>query len=236
MKDLKFKFAIFFLLFYSLSGYLFAFLFKSQVLATFLWNLIVAIVAGYFYILHFQTKKKVDIKRFCLCAIGLIGIWLISQYNAQIMQEATGIKIKTLEPKENEMVLYYISSLLLSPIAEEFLFRGILFECFGEQGLAAILFSSICFGASHGSFPHSIAAALVGIFFCIVYVYSERLWVPILFHILFNLVAVYVTVDFGHPIVLVLTDIVLVAFYYYVIKYLELKGYFKKYNNYKTKK
>lgn len=231
MKDFKFKSAIFFLLYYSLSGYFFTWIFKSQVLATMLWNASMVVVAGWFYLKNFKYKNKVSATKIGVCLIALAVIWLISQYNAQVMQEATGIKIKSLEVKRGEFPLYYLSSLLLAPIAEELIFRGILFECFKEQGLAAILFSSICFGASHGSFPHSIAAALVGIFFCIIYVYSGRLWIPIVCHILFNLVAVFVTVDFGNLFVMIMVDIVLAVIYYLVIKEMEEKKMFNITNN-----
>ncbi len=76
---------------------------------------------------------------------------------------------------------------LLSGLAEELLFRGVL------QAEIGLCFASILFGAAHvwskAAIAYGVYAAIVGLFFGITYLWSGNLWTPTLAHMVNNLAA-----------------------------------------------
>ena len=76
---------------------------------------------------------------------------------------------------------------LVSGLAEELLFRGIL------QAEIGIWLSSILFGAAHvwrkTAIVYGLYAAAVGLFFGAIYLWSDNLWVPTLAHMVNNFAA-----------------------------------------------
>ncbi|MCP4399947.1 MAG: CPBP family intramembrane metalloprotease [bacterium] len=76
---------------------------------------------------------------------------------------------------------------LVSGLAEELLFRGVL------QAEIGIWFSSILFGAAHvwrkAAIVYGIYAAAIGLFFGAIYLWSGNLWVPALAHMVNNFAA-----------------------------------------------
>lgn len=80
---------------------------------------------------------------------------------------------------------------LLAPIAEELLFRGILYgycrKCLGI--LQGMLLSAVLFGALHMNMVQSLYGFLFGFLFAYLYEYFGAVWVPIALHILHNLLA-----------------------------------------------
>ncbi len=92
---------------------------------------------------------------------------------------------------EDIVSIYFLSIVILSPIIEELLFRGIFlrrlnFE-FNNLTLA-ILVSSLLFGICH-NFGGILGAILFGICVSILYVKSKNILVPILAHFLNNLIS-----------------------------------------------
>jgi membrane protease YdiL (CAAX protease family) len=81
---------------------------------------------------------------------------------------------------------------VLAPVAEEFVFRGLLYgwlRGFLPFALVAIL-TSVLFGLAHGEWAHAIAAGLLGLALATIREYSGSLWPPIVAHVVNNLVAV----------------------------------------------
>lgn len=87
--------------------------------------------------------------------------------------------------------LFAFLSIVAAPVAEELLFRGILYQYFRPvMGVAAgAVVSSLVFGASHGTVPH----VLIGLFFgtaqCFLFEYSGQIWWNILVHSLVNVLS-----------------------------------------------
>jgi hypothetical protein len=83
---------------------------------------------------------------------------------------------------------------LLPGLSEELLFRGVMLPAFGYS-YAAVIISSICFGVLHLSgsqqWPYVIWASIVGILLGCSAVFSHNLLVPIVAHILTNLISSY---------------------------------------------
>jgi uncharacterized protein len=83
---------------------------------------------------------------------------------------------------------------LLPGLSEELLFRGVMLPAFGYNG-AAVIISSTCFGILHLSgsqqWPYVVWASIVGILLGCSALLSGNLLVPIVAHILTNLISSY---------------------------------------------
>lgn len=81
-----------------------------------------------------------------------------------------------------------LSVVLVGPIVEELLFRGIMFHYLEKikTGWFPIVFSGIAFGVWHGEPVQVVYAALLGILLGIVYARVRNLKIPIILHILNN--------------------------------------------------
>ncbi|NMG06066.1 CPBP family intramembrane glutamic endopeptidase [Brasilonema sp. UFV-L1] len=83
---------------------------------------------------------------------------------------------------------------LLPGLSEELLFRGVMLPAFGFSHVAVII-SSVCFGILHLSgsqqWPYVIWASIVGILLGYGALWSGNLLVPIVAHILTNLISSY---------------------------------------------
>jgi len=79
----------------------------------------------------------------------------------------------------------------LSPMAEEVLFRGILYNCMRHlvDAKMAIIVSSLIFGLYHGNWVQGVYAFLMGCLIAYSYEYFGSFKVPVFLHILFNLLA-----------------------------------------------
>jgi len=78
---------------------------------------------------------------------------------------------------------------IIAPIAEEFIFRGLLFKRMRDRMdfPAAMLFSSFIFGAIHGNMIQFIYASILGMMMAWLYERYQSLWLPMIFHVLANL-------------------------------------------------
>lgn len=97
--------------------------------------------------------------------------------------------------------LEIVTSVIVAPIAEEFVFRGVLIHAWtAKWGLrSAILLSSLMFGFLHFN---PIGVSIAGIIFALLYLKTRTLFVPIVAHAMNNsivfilpLLATLVTVD-----------------------------------------
>lgn len=87
-------------------------------------------------------------------------------------------------------VLTVISVVIVAPVAEEFIFRGVILHRFAAKWgvTSAILLSSCLFGIAHMNI-HAISIGVSFIFVALVYIQTQSLIVPIAFHAINNLIA-----------------------------------------------
>lgn len=105
----------------------------------------------------------------------------------------------------------FISTVIVSPISEELLFRGVLFNRLKiiTPTIFSILISSLLFGALH-SFGNIISAFVFGICMAILYIKTENICVPILAHFFNNLFAETIRIfDYNH--ILFTDNLVMIA-------------------------
>lgn len=82
-----------------------------------------------------------------------------------------------------------ISTVILAPIVEELMFRGMIINRLMSKfpAWAAVLVSAIAFGALHLNLTQGIFAGLIGIAFGVVYIKTRSLWLCIFAHAANNL-------------------------------------------------
>lgn len=126
--------------------------------------------------MHIFNKKKVLIASLFLFSLLPIAWWLGE------------LKFEISVP--HWWWLFVLNNLLLTCVAEEAFFRGFLQQLFSKRFglLIGIAITSLLFGFAHlgGGFVLVCFSALAGICYGLIYHYSSRLWVAVLFHFLFN--------------------------------------------------
>jgi membrane protease YdiL (CAAX protease family) len=98
--------------------------------------------------------------------------------------------IRTKLPEEKlAIILFFLIGGVVAPVAEEFLFRGIIYGFFRRWGVVtAVIVSMIIFVLAHAIVSRiPITQAVGGILFALAYEIEGNLMVPITIHILGNL-------------------------------------------------
>lgn len=142
----------------------------------------------------FTNSKKITWGRFLmikgLLIIMSISIMLAFQYIIALAGSASYIEelYSSADPTTKISPIYMIlNTVLLAPIVEEFLFRGYLFNKWGETiGVKkAMFFTSLLFSVLH--FQSGFVGQFIdGLFYCIVYMKTKNLIVPMILHIFHN--------------------------------------------------
>ncbi|CEN22558.1 type II CAAX endopeptidase family protein [Paraclostridium sordellii] len=99
-----------------------------------------------------------------------------NQTNTQILDQSSSI-------------VNLICSIILIPICEEIMFRGIIFNFFRKNYslTVSIILQALLFGISHGNFLQGIYTFIGGIILALIYVYCDSNIGNMLLHIIFNL-------------------------------------------------
>ena len=147
--------------------------------------------------------KKVKKGYFVPLVLIATAVSLISNYMADILLNnlsLIGIKTKyppSFEAAENsplEALLTILSVAIIPPLAEEFLFRGIILNKLKPFGINfAIFTSSLLFGLMHGNLVQTPFAFVVGMAFAYVTVKSGSILPSIISHFLINFSSVMVS-------------------------------------------
>lgn len=89
---------------------------------------------------------------------------------------------------EDPYIWVFLSVVLLGPIVEEILFRGIIHNLIKKvtHPIVAIVISGLLFGIWHGEPIQVVYTAIFGIALAVIYEYSGSLWITIGMHILNN--------------------------------------------------
>jgi membrane protease YdiL (CAAX protease family) len=161
-----------------------------------------AIMIPIAYLLFRNDKKKENIK-YEKFNIGLFGLVIVLAAMACLggNQLLSISKLDVIFPGFNDvqealyggsLVMEVLAAVILAPIVEELLFRGLVFKRLnGYMGkLPAMILSSLFFGIYHGNVVQGVYAFTVGMVFVFIYDRYKTLLAPILAHILANLVSV----------------------------------------------
>ena len=132
----------------------------------------------------------------------------------------------------NSSIVNIIFMVVLIPIFEEILFRGVIFNHLKENykiGIAVIL-QALLFGIAHGNIFQGLYAFTVGIFLALIYMYCNSMYGNIIFHMIFNL--------FGTVIISMLQSMNDLIYYTVSITFIVLSLFasFKMISNYRIDK
>ena len=115
--------------------------------------------------------------------------WLISQFREVPEPQAVMVVLQESHRLSERMALGF-TAIVLAPVFEESIFRGILYPAIKNAGYPtlALAGTSLLFGAIHASLLIFLPLTFLGIMFAILYEKTDSLLAPIIGHSLFNAV------------------------------------------------
>jgi len=175
----------------------------------------IALIPGVWYVLRkdilidFETTKQMKKSIFPALGMGYLYIIfgnIIANFLSQILAsslditqgEAVNQQVIIAALRSEGVILMMISAIIIGPIVEELIFRKALFGLITNDKIA-LFFSSFIFGAIHLIGETSIQSALVngvpyfimGFVFGYIYLKNDKnIWIPIIIHIISNLVSI----------------------------------------------
>ncbi len=173
-----------------------------SIYVTVAWGIVSLIVFAIWYKRTHDYSKDIKVKdSFNLYSIGGLGLLVIGlQFAIHYFYEIAAKFFPTAFSQYNELMSFENSSaiallimviygVLIAPIHEEFLTRGVILR-FAEKAMPfwiANIFQAALFGLLHLNVVQSSYAFIVGVVLGYIYHYARNIWIPILFHISFNL-------------------------------------------------
>lgn len=153
------------------------------------------------------TREEVGLQRLpewtelLLAPVGFIAymitsgivVWVISQmipaFNPMQAQQV-GFQMIS---QRHELILAFITLVMVAPFCEELLFRGFLYGKLKKhtKRWIAIIITSVLFGAAHMQWNVSIDTFVLSVFLCLVRDMTKSLWPSIIIHMIKNGIAFY---------------------------------------------
>lgn len=168
-------------------------------------TLIMDFALGTLFFVYYR-KYVGDCRRSCsrgtVAGIFLLlsAAWLIVQVTGSVLMAVPGLSWFQYQNVEIDMSGYTLLTVIAAPIAEEVLFRGIVYRQLRTAFSPGVsLFSmALAFGLCHGNLPQLYIGTFGGLLFGYVYECTGRLWFSIVAHSFYNLLAVLLS-GFGIP-------------------------------------
>lgn len=172
-------------------------------------NLFMILFCG---ILYFRHKKQHDIgfdnclnlttKNIIGCSTYFVIVTCIIQYgflwcNYNIVDN--GMVQRTHSFGEMTILIYFLYSCVLSPVTEEIVMRMYLYNKLKSSShwIIAMVISSVCFALLHGTLAHIFLAFMFSIAITLVYEYTGSGCIVVVFHMLYNFIALFFKVSEG---------------------------------------
>lgn len=117
---------------------------------------------------------------------NFISTWYYSCYGDSLLDNRSYVV-------NSSIFLYVVLTLIVAPVCEEILMRGILFQHLKQImpiGIAAIISSSV-FSVLHGTIVHIIVGMLFGLYVTLLYQVSGSLKYAMIAHCIYNLVTLF---------------------------------------------
>jgi membrane protease YdiL (CAAX protease family) len=136
------------------------------------------------------TMSISKIKSFKLVMLGLSsGLFISFLVNAIPLPEYISIGLSIVKDISIlELIFRLFGTVILVPIVEEILFRGVLLDQISDKipSVLAILISSIAFSFFHNDYVQMIYTFIMGMIFAITYLKVKNIFAPIIVHIIYN--------------------------------------------------
>lgn len=141
-------------------------------------------------------QKQIEGRRMFLMLIISFGLIYIGNMIGQIFMALTGqlTGIEGINPlmetlDDMNLVVVFLSTVIIAPIMEELMFRKFLIDRIVPLGQkTAVIISGLGFGLFHGNFYQFFYAAILGMMFAYVYSYTGKIKYTIMLHMCVNFV------------------------------------------------
>lgn len=182
----------------------------NAVIAAIVYVLTLAIVVGLPWLVKKRPTTRLDIgltglptwRDMGLAPLGFVVYILLSGIIAYVLtqlipsfdvSQAQDVGFTNLSQRY-EYFLAFMTLVVIAPVAEEVLFRGYLFGKLRKSIplWAAILLTSLLFGAVHGQWNVGIDVFVLSVVACILRVITGSIWAGILLHMIKNGLAFYI--------------------------------------------
>ena len=137
-----------------------------------------------------------DLRRGLIAYLAMLPVVYICSVAYRLVLHLVGMELEVqdvariITDDASPMIHVYLLfvGVILGPIAEELLFRGMLFPILARRigTVESVLIVSVLFGAIHVHLPSFLPLCIVSMALCMAYVYSGSIAVPIAMHALFN--------------------------------------------------
>jgi membrane protease YdiL (CAAX protease family) len=133
-------------------------------------------------------------------AVGLIGCWLAGQTAAAWIYStwgSSGFDAVNSTKLDSPVWLVVVTILILAPVGEEALMRGIAYPALRKHWppAASAFVTAMVFALLHGNVVQIALTVPLGLLLAFVYEASQRLWLVILMHVIFNMAASFVPAE-----------------------------------------
>jgi membrane protease YdiL (CAAX protease family) len=129
------------------------------------------------------------------CVVVLPGAWALQMFSAHIMtllemepaRQAAIEKLQEGVPIPH-MLYLAVMAIIVAPIVEETLFRGILYPAIKERGypVLAMIGTALLFAAIHANLLSFLPLVFLAVILTVLYEYTDNLLAPIAAHSVFN--------------------------------------------------
>ncbi len=139
-----------------------------------------------------------EVKQYAL--VGILGMCAAISVNMII--SLTGLAYFSPTYQEVSEIIYsgsiwieLLAAVIAAPIVEELLFRGLIYKrlLVWVSPKVGMIISSAIFGLFHGNLVQFVYAFIIGFLLAYMYEKCKTIWVPIIFHVCANLIAVLIT-------------------------------------------
>lgn len=139
---------------------------------------------------RFSQKELLKTLEFAFASIILVNLFLVYLFPNFIdnnMPEIIKEQFEAIALSSPLLTLLAIG--IFAPIAEEILFRGAIYNLFKDNvgKYVALIISSILFALIHLNIYQASYTLFIGLFLGIILMKTGSLWLPIIFHIVYNL-------------------------------------------------
>lgn len=158
---------------------------------------------------YYHKEKKLTPK--IIIPLILSGIFLATFLNMILFLFQSSPNVTTLP-----VVTIIISTAIIGPILEEFLFRYIYLNNLLKFNTEtnAIMINTVIFSMLHGSLYNMLYAFIIGLILCKIYLKYKNIYANIIFHMSANLIVIFLS---GFNIYLLIVSIIGVLISYFLI-------------------
>ena len=128
---------------------------------------------------------------FTIYASLMLSIYVLHK----IPSSSSGVDIYSSSTEETYGVWFILFAAIIAPLTEELIMRFFAYTYLKRHShwILAMLFTSVIFGAFHGTWHQFIAGVVFGISSTLLYEYSGTITVSILYHMIYNWIALMTT-------------------------------------------